>query len=56
MPQSKAPGDYVFCRADGRPLTASWVAENVLGLERSSGIGPFIQELMDSHVVRPQSA
>jgi integrase len=39
--QGKAPEDYVFRRADGRPLTASWVAENLwgptldqLGLER----------------------
>ncbi len=29
--QGKALEDYTFCRADGRPLTASWVAANVWG-------------------------
>lgn len=29
--QGKAAGDYVFCRSDGRPLTASWVAANLWG-------------------------
>jgi integrase len=49
MPQSKAPENYVFCRADGRALTASWGAANVWGptLDR---LGPEHRRVYQTHL------